>query len=221
MKKFDDLTKQELVKLTAEQVDAYIDITLAENNIKKPINLNIDFPEFVKSLDKYPEKDLKVYQCESLYFTDIKDAQIYSEKLSKLQQVKVDYNYSYGSENKYIGEPFFSTPDINIVKIYSKQKYETVKEQIKQINEANEKKKETVIEDTVDYDAVDKTKDNIRSKVRGAIVFFEKVKVISENYDKYFEITNNKTTALATLFKVYDVTDTETKDEVKKVLVKK
>jgi len=217
MKTFNELTKKELAKLDETQVDAYVDIELAEKGIVKPIITNTEFPDFLKVKGVYPETDLEIYEVDGYSFLELETAKKFAEFVGKLAQVSVDYNWDIGSEFKKAKDTFFKTPQVQVTKVYSEPKYETIKEQLKQIKIANsnkEKENDKVVDDVVNYEAIDSVKYEIKNKVRNAIDFFNKSKVISSNYTKYFGISNDKDIALNTLYSVYNIQDDELKNQI-------
>lgn len=221
MKTFNELTKKELSELNEIQIDAYIDIELANQGIVKPINTVVDYPEFVKFNADIPTPDCTVYEVDGYVFTDLESAQKVSDLVGTLQQVMTDYNYNIGSEFKYVKMPIFQKPTIAISKFYSEAKYESIKEQLKQIKEQKEKKKnenEQIVDSVIDYSAIDNVKYTIKDSVRQAINFFSKAQSIASDYEKYISITNDKEQALKTLYTVYNIQDDEMKTEIERVI---
>jgi hypothetical protein len=223
MKNFQELTKKELANLTEQQIDAYIDVTLANEGIIKPIKVQIDYPEYIRNTDVFPERDITYYEVEDKAFVDLETAQKYASFLGGLIQLVIDYEYYPGRDTVYYvkGQKQY-TPEIQIKKIYSQAKYEACKTQISAIN--SEKKKEIKeneesSEAIINYDAIDKVKYEIRDKIRKAILFFEEVKEVISDYQKYFSITNDKQVALTTLYTVYDIQDSEMKEEIEKGII--
>ena len=221
MKTFNELTKKELSELNEIQIDAYIDIELANQGIVKPINTVVDYPEYVKFNVDIPTPDCTVYEVDGYVFTDLESAQKVSDLVGTLQQAMTDYNYNVGSEFKYVKNAIFQKPTIAITKYYSEAKYESIKEQLKQIKEQKEKKQnenEQVIDSVIDYSAIDNVKYTIKDTVRQAINFFSKAQTIAGDYEKYISITNDKEQALKTLYTVYNIQDEEMKTEIERVI---
>lgn len=217
MKNFQELTKEELVNLTEQQVDAYVDIELAREGIVKQIEVRVDYPDFVKKFDTLPEKDMTVYEVDGYAFADIETAQNFSTYVGTLPQLRINYDYYTGDSVYYVEGQKFETPPVTLKKMYSQAKYEACKTQIKQIKEQLKKeneKQDNIVEEVINYDEIDRVKDNIKREIRQAIVFFEKVKSISDNYTKYLSITSDKEIALKTLWTVFNIEDEEIKEKV-------
>ena len=222
MKTFNELTKKELSELNEIQVDAYVDIELANQNITKPISVSIDFPKFVSLVEKAPEKDVEVYECGGYTFADMDSAQKFATFVGTLPLVRTNYDWSNGSEHKYVQEQMFETPPVTILKCFSEAKYRAVSEQLKHlknIKEKQNKENSNAVDDVINYEAIDSVKYQVRSKVREAIEFFTKVEKVASEYNKYFSITNDSIKAYETLYTVYNIQDDEFKEEVTKLLV--
>jgi len=221
MRTFDKLTTKELADLNHEQVEAYIDITLAQEGIKKPLNVNIDFPDFLKPIGNIPERDMFVYEVDGKYFLDIKSAEKYATFLQSLEMVRKDYDYDVGSQYHYAQNKTHERPSIRKEPVYSEAKYAAIKEQLKQFEaqkKKNEKNAKSVIEDVIDYEAIDKIKENIRNKVRSAIEFFNKANTAASQYEKYFAVINDKKKTIATLCEVYGIDDGDLKSEITRIV---
>ena len=217
MKSISELTKKELAVLTENQVDAYIDIELASQNIVKPLNVQIDYPNYVKIGDSLPERDMEVYEVDGYSFNDIETAQKFAIFVGQLAQLKIDYDYHTGESTYYVSGSKFETPSVSVKRIYSEAKYLASKENIKQIKDKeskDKKEKETVIDEVINYDAIDQVRYSVRSKVREAIQFFAQAEKVVSEYQKFFSITNDHQKSLETLFTVYNIQDDEMKKEL-------
>lgn len=218
MKNFSELSKQELSILSEVQVDAYIDIELANQNIVKSVDVHIDFPDYLKPMTVEPERDCTVYEVDGYNFMDKETAESFANFIGGLQQVTTNYNWDVGSEFTYVSGQKITTPSIQIKQIYSEPKYEAIKSQLKTIKQEREnknKKEEKEVESAIDYDAIDRIKQDIRYTVRQAVIFFEQARKYASNYDKYFSITEDKEKALSTIFTVFNVQDEEMKEQIK------
>lgn len=218
MKNFNELTKQELASLNETQVDAYIDIELANQGVVKQTEVNIDFPDYLKPITVEPERDAIVYEVDGYAFTNKEDAEALSNFVGKLQQCSTTYNWDIGSEFYYSTTPKIQTPLINIKKVYSEPKYNAIKEQLKSIKKERElrnKKAEDQNDVAINYEAIDNIRENIRRDVRNAIIFFDSAKNYAKNYPKYFSITEDKEKALNTIFTVYNIQEEDLKKQIK------
>lgn len=221
MKTFNELSKQELSQLNEMQIDAYIDIELANQNITKPIRSSIDFPDFLSMTDTVPERDMTVYECAGYTFTDLESARKVSDLLSSLPQVRTDYSYDVGSEFRYAKEQEFNNTSVEVKKYYSQAKFEAIKSQLKQLKERNKaqnKDGDVIVDDVINYSAIDDVKYAIRSKVRSAIQFFAEIQTVAKDFDKYLSIVNDEQKAYETLFTVYNIQDEDFKAAVKNLV---
>lgn len=217
MKNFNELTKEELSKLSREQVDAYIDIKLASSGIVKQSNIVVDYPDYVKEISQCPERDLTIYTVDDYHFADIESAQKLKDVLESLHILHKDYEYSVGSEFDYITDREIKASSISIKKVYSKPKFESIKNQLKEIKrqkDAINKQNDDIDKDVIDYGAIENVKSEIRSKVREAIVFFQSAKQYASNYDKYFLVTNDKEMAMKTIYTVFNIQDEDMKQQI-------
>ena len=223
MKTINELTKRELADLNEVQVDAYIDIELAQQNVVKPINTIIDYPEYLKVFDSMPEKDVTIYEAGDYAFPDLETAQKFVNFVNQLPIVRKDYDYQVGSNAYYASEVQYPSVSIQMVSVYSLAKFSAVREQIKQINEAKKKAKnenDDIVESVINYEAIDEVKHQIISKVREAIEFFAQAEKIATDYAKYLEVTGDSEKAKEVLFTVYNVQDKELKQEVNNLIDK-
>lgn len=221
MKTFHELSKRELSVLTEEQIDAYIDIELATKQIVKPLNLQVDYPNFVKSNGALPEKDMTVYEVDWYIFLDLDTAQKFSTFIGTLEQTKTDYDYFTNESQYYVTWTQINNPQIQIKKMYSLAKYTACKEQIKHYIEnkkAQDNKNESEVDSVINYSAIDEVKYALRGSVREAIKFFAEAEKIASDYPKYFGVTGDKEQAMTVLFTVYNIQDQELKTEVESLI---
>lgn len=221
MKTFQELSKRELSVLTEEQIDAYIDIELANKQIVKPLNLQVDYPNFVKSNGSLPEKDMTTYEVDWYYFLDLDTAQKFATFVGTLEQAQINYDYFSSESQYYVTWTQVNNPQIQIKKMYSLAKYEACKEQIKHYIEnkkAQEKKNESEVYSVINYAAIDEVKYALRNSVRDAIRFFAEANKIASDYPKYLGVTGDKEQAITVLFTVYNVQDGELKTEVESLI---
>jgi hypothetical protein len=218
MKAFNELTRAELAKLGEVEIDAYVDIELANNNITKPIHVVIDYPNYLRTTTEMPEKDVTVYEVDGYTFPDIETATKFTAFVGTLPQVRLDYDYKVGHDDKYVQEPFFASPQVTMAKVYSEPKYRACSEKIKQIREARSKAKQenkVAVDEVIDYEAIDRVRYEVHGKVRAAIEFFARAKTVASDFGKYLSITGDEVKAYETLFTVFNVQDEEFKAEVR------
>lgn len=181
MKKINELTEQEILELTSEDISNIIKLRKAEEGIKfipapvKPELFNIEPPDMV------------VYSCELLgqfSFTSASDMdELVSLIQSKQNKFLVDYNYNVlSSEYKFATEKLskYSTDwsEIKSQKVYSIGLYNNIVDRAKQ----NKKMKEEYDKAYQEYtSALDESKwieDEINERVK-------------EVREKYYELNNH------------------------------
>lgn len=229
MKNFSELTHDELINLTQEQIEAYSDIAIAEAGLKKTAYVKLDLPEYLKNIGKFcpPERDVTTYQVEDWSFTEMEKAQEFSKLIASFIPYTVSTNYDWdtGSEYRYIsGSGKERTISINTIQTYSREKYEGIKAQLKNLKKLKEdetNKEDEQIESVIDYEAVENIERTIKYKVVDALNTEAKVESIVNNYDKYFSITNDKNKTIETLFTVFSIADDFTRDLINKKLESK
>lgn len=221
MKEFNQLTKKELSELSELQVMAYIDIELAKQGLVKTVDVQVEYPNYIKPLNSYPERDVVLWEVDGYKFLNLETAQRFSAFLGTLQQVETTYDWNVDSNCYYITGSKFNQPPVTSNKYYSEAKFQAIKPQLKALKEENKKESEkqnNEVESAIDYAKIDEVKEQIRNVVRNAIYFFQKAQSIANDYDKYFSVTNEKDTAIKTLFTVYNVQDEELKEQVKVII---
>lgn len=221
MKTFSELTRQELSELSEVQIDAYVDIELVQQNITKPVNVSIDFPDYLRIGDRMPERDITVYCAGSYCFPDMETAQKFVAFVNQLPTVQKDYDYSVGSEAYYATDVRYPAESIKAEQVYSEPKFTAIKEQLRQTlknRRGVKKESDEAVETVIDYEAIDRVRYSIRGKVRDAIEFFEKAKQIASQYEKYLTVTQDADKAKEVLFTVFNVQDDELKEEIDRII---
>lgn len=221
MKSFSDLSKRELADLNQTQIEAYVDIELAQKNITKPVNVAIDYPDYLKGSDSMPERDMTIYGAGGYYFADLETAEKFVAFINSLPTVSSDYDYSVGSEARYASDIRYPAETIRTEKVYSFPKHTAIKEQLRQIiqsKRSDKKEREEIVESVIDYAAIDEVKYAIQNRVRAAIEFFAKAEQIASQYEKYLSVTQDEAKAKEVLFTVFNVQDDELKEEVDRII---
>lgn len=122
MKRFGELTNEDKITLTNEQVEYYAKLECADRGIiipQKPIN----------ELKKVLKPSQKFYQVgyESFVFETEQDAQDYIDAKSKALQIKSVGN-NYDAKNQYVSERSTDSKEIKTVTLYSKEEGVTLKD---------------------------------------------------------------------------------------------
>lgn len=147
MKPFDELTRQELVALTDEQVARYIALAVAEEGIR-PVDPPV--PQMTGEIDAVPT--VTAYKAHGLYFMDENDALLVAQMA--VFEDNTDYAFGYNNKYKWIsraaecvvtGEKFYEKADIDkhrekLAAIASdKKRYETERDAWRKYTESTSK----------------------------------------------------------------------------------
>jgi len=224
MKKFEELSKRELSQLDYEQIEAYVDVELAARGIVKPLEVDINYPEYLKEADIAPERDVTVYEVDGYVFKDQETATKFAQFLGSLPQVQKDYDWSVGSEFAYVKDVGYTTPTVEIQRVYSEPKYQANKVRLKSIKDARAARREAksgAVEQVIDYAAIDEVRSDMKTTIRQAVHFFAEAEKAAQDYDKYQRITDNHEKTFSTLFTVYNIQDDELKDEIRSIVARK
>jgi hypothetical protein len=183
MKRFEELTREELAALTNEQRQAYIDYACAEQGIP----FLPPMPEDPKN--RKPEKDATIFSLNIGYFLKQADAQAVMDFIQKNGFQLVDMHYLSGPSYETMYEKR-TTDDISIStsRVYSPEtanKYRSVIEQA-------EKDRKKYDEDLANYKHIyDQRRDvisEIDEKISQACDFLEKRRFYTETFNRYLEV---------------------------------
>ena len=180
MKRIDELTEQEILALTSEDIALMIKLAKAEAGIKF-ITYPVE-PEY----DKVSDPTITTYSSDLLgdriSFTNVDELNALIKTIKSFKTlVSVDYNWNYGSENRYISKPTNIT-ELNTTTrvVYSNEQYNNLKELI--IN--NKKLKE-------DYEvALKEYKTNEEYSVDIVNTIKDKVGEVTNKYQRFEELYN-------------------------------
>lgn len=181
MKTFYDLTEEEKLTLTSEQVQYYAKIDCASRGIilpQKPIN---KLKEVVAPSQKY-------YQVgyESFVFETDKEAQDYIDAKSKALQVKTIGN-NYDSKNQYVSERHSDYKEIKSTILYSKEEAADLKS-VLEYNAETSKEWSEYDKALVEYNKIERfiwdEIEEIQYK-NSRIAYYDKV------YNDYLELAQN------------------------------
>lgn len=141
MNELDELTDQEILKLTDDDIELMIKLAKAENGIK--------FLDRPLSNVKYivPNADIRIYQCnllgDDLVFTDLDELVKITDLIKSCKtKYSIDKNYNNGSSIEYISKKLktkgYGINDnyaISSKDVYSNKLYYTLKDEITANNE--------------------------------------------------------------------------------------
>ena len=135
-----EMSEQEVLSLTPEQIDWLIRYACAEEGIRH-------LPEPVKPEPFKPEYDAEVYEVHGMYFAtfeaakEVKNAlSIYSDEMRKL-----DYDWRNSSSYKYVSEGSF-TFSVEKFKCFTPARYEKIAGELQSL-EAEKRKYETLLKE--------------------------------------------------------------------------
>lgn len=229
MKSFNELTHEELLSLTQEQIEAYCDIAVAQAGLTKSIVPNVELPKYLSNIDILcaPERDVTLYEIDGKWFPTYEIAQEYAIMLSKFmeKQVYTDYEYSVGSEYRYVnGQRRLSKETIGVEMFYSKEKFESIKQQLTELKnkkKSEEQKEEESVQTVINYEALEQVARQIKRTVKEALLLEDKISTVVSSYDKYFSITKEKEKTIETLFAVFGLVNDKEREMVRTKLSSK
>jgi hypothetical protein len=202
LKTFEQLTDNELIALTQEQIDWYIKLKKAEAGIR--IVARHKLPE----LREIPAQDMVLYDICKFNFINREDA----EESSKLINSKIGnayqtaYDYSAGYDRQY-GKPFTGTlADVKMEKVYSETAYNSIKD----ILISNKKIQSSYEELKSEYDEVEEKSSEIVNNIYDKIREANGRKDLQEEYiiriHDYLRLANGDVTIAWNFFeKAYEI----------------
>lgn len=216
MKGFTEMTEQEILALTEEDVQKLIKLRMMEEGIKI-----MDKPE-VPELFEIELADLKVFTIpffEGYAFTDMEEANAVAEALRNAKTLrKVEYDWNkLGSDYKYLVKKdkynYSIKPDfeVNCGFVYSSELYEKISNFAAQ----NKVMKEQAAKDQKEYDEKMQEASGIISEISGRVkevkVKYERLNRLTYKFatDYYPLSDHNEDMAMKFMAKAYSFTDEE------------
>ncbi len=187
MKRYQDYTKEEMAELTTEEVNRLIELEIAYEGI-----IPVEEPE----LKKVPTVDIKpsieAYSVYGLYFKDSDKA----HTLAELDPLEDAYDYSLGSEYKYLKkkESLICTKGVEKVKFYDKNELTKISSLLKEKKDV-EKQNESASQEWEEYNrSIQSIRDgvwdfyykacNAKSKLETAQKHYEHHKVLADGNEE-------------------------------------
>ena len=194
MKRFEDLTREEKLALTEEQVNYYAKLECADRGIiipQKPINE-------IKSIEFPTEKFYQV-GYESFVFRTEQDAQDFIDAKSKALTIK-SIGGSYEAKNQYVDSLIDGYKEVRTVNLYTKEQAMELKDIIQYNTETQKEWKE--------YNENLNSFESIRRSMWDDIydIHFYDTRVVHYNniFNEYLSLAqNNQETALTFFKKAY------------------
>ena len=169
MQKITEMTREEIVALTQDNLKRMMDYECAENGIAL-----LPMPQ--KPEEKKFEPDVKYYELGDMAFGTLEDAERVAEALKSVQIMKNSYDYAVGYDWKYL-EPTSTKYEIVTRWAFSQARYETLRVAMAQQKQALDRygkdvelynKAQRKREDVCAYilEKYDETRDEIRNEDR-------------------------------------------------------
>jgi hypothetical protein len=201
MKRFEQFTDEELINLPVDDISNLIELECAYEGIPMlpQIPVEIVKPDVQKEHTIYTVAGVSVQtQAEAIKLLDV---------ISNLNLVKIDYNWSVGSDNKYympITSDDYNYPKIEVSKVLSKEDYSRLEESLRDYA-TTQKQYET---DMARYNEIKKQRDSITDSVYERINTIlrhkQEVEDYIEKFNHYLELADgNRTIALKFLSNSY------------------
>jgi hypothetical protein len=200
LKRFNELTKNEIRSLTREDLETYIDLECAINKIPLlPKN-----PPVPPSESCYRKLEENIYGVGDFYFKNEKDANDLIEFLDKRQAFDYNYEYDLRIYKKLDVKSNDYKLQLKIKSAISKENFDKIKNQLKLENKNKEQYKKSL----QNYEDIEKARENTENDI---VYKWEleqkniiKLKEISSNFDRYLKLADNdKETALRFLKDAY------------------
>lgn len=179
-----EMSEQEVLSLTQEQIDWLIRYAYAEEGIRH-------LPKPVKPEPFKPEYDAEVYEVHGMYFATVEAAEevknalsIYADEMRRL-----DYDWRNSSSYKYVTEGSFKF-FVEKVKCFTPARYEKIAGELKRL-EAEKRKYETLLKE---YQEEQKKAQHIKGIVFDVLESHRTTAYIREkscnDYREYLKLAN-------------------------------
>jgi hypothetical protein len=193
MKNFFDLTDEEILNLTKDEIQNYIDLECAKNGIKLT-------PQPKKPEKNIPAPDVNVYTIGGFKTLNYDKALAVFNLVSDMDLVDVDYGRDFNY--KFVTEPkSYTKPEITTDKYYSEESYKQIEDDIKKYEDAV-KQYEMLMEDfEANQERRNEVADSILEVVYAAREKEFERQFLENQFNRYLELAeNDRGTALRFLF---------------------
>jgi len=191
MKRYYDLSREELCDLSSEEIQNLIDLEIAYAGI-----LPILEPNPPKLTDVVIEKNVKMYRVHGLLFKSNEDAAI----IANMDVYQESYDY-YGAGYDYKYAERRDNEAVTTVNFYNKDRVKNLRADLS----INKELKDKYDKDKSEYDKWYKETSTIRDKVRGAInkAWEEKreLELAQSMFQKYLRLADNDEEIARTFFR--------------------
>jgi hypothetical protein len=214
MKSYTDLTDNELVNLTEDEIKRYIDYECAQKGIAL-LPKNPEKPQLGK-----PEPDVTYYIIGDFLLYEQKEALDLLEFLQKLKLASLENRYDKDKKIKPISE--YDMPKIQTGCAYSKEKFTEIQDEIKKYNETMEMYNELKDEYDKAYNGRKDVIKEINTLINDARKAISRKDFLREQWTRYNDLAEGNTAiALNFMLKAYPEVekDEELLDEFKASVV--
>jgi hypothetical protein len=160
--RIDEMDESEVLALTDDQIKWLVRYAMAEDGVK-------DLPEPIKPEPFVPEFDEEVYEVGGMYFTDHDTAELVRQCLTDNAELMchLDYNWNKSSAYKYIRETNDFSFQTRVVKVFSKEKYETLSHKMAEHQRSKENYESQFKEYKKEIDKAHEIKSIIMDEIEG------------------------------------------------------
>jgi hypothetical protein len=184
MKTFWDLTKDEIVGLTSDQIARYIDIDCAEQGV----SLLPDLPP--APIYEKPAKDCVVYSVDNFDVSTPEEANVILDALGKVRLLKLDYDYGNYSDQYISDTRNVDVPDVKKVQVYSAKLYNSIRNDLKSYSE----KKNAYEREQKEYSKIlserSRISDAIWNKYNEVTEEFQNREYMKKEFAKYLDLAD-------------------------------
>ena len=211
MKRLNEMSREELIALTDEQIETLIDLECAycgaPLSIAKPMYATV--PEL-------PEEDVTYWQVFDFKFLDKTEAAEFADYINSLKsRCTTDYDYSipgYGRYNRIVDDRKKLDPAIvEEARSYSEIRYSELKELIRQRATAEEENKKLMSEFNEKQKKRFEVVNKVNSAINSARISFASDRERARLYMRYLTLANGNADVAKTFYKDRygcDITDT-------------
>jgi|GEM_PF-4691845 hypothetical protein len=193
MKNFFDLTDEEILNLTEDEIQNYIDLECAMNGIKLT-------PEPEKPKKDIPAPDVNVYSIGGFKTLDYNKALALFDLVSNMELVDVEYGRDFGY--KFVTElKSYNKPEVSTDKYYTEEFYNQIADDVKKHEDAV-KQYEMLMED---FEANQERRNEVADSILEVVYAVRKKESkrlsLEHQFNRYLELAgNDRETALRFLF---------------------
>lgn len=197
MKKLDEMTREEIVALTEEEIQRIINYAYAEAGAPLPTNRPVE-PKITPI-----QPDRTVYSIETIYFADRDEATKVADFMKKMTLVDIRY-FNGPSYDKRAVKREGQEISVHSVPVYSEEYYAKIKDTKKTNDDLTAKYKEDLDEYNKTSGIREEIRDEIMEKIHDAQRHQTRIDNARSRFEEYLELADgNRKIALNFLSKAY------------------